>query len=573
VTILATSRERLRLPGERVCAVPALSLTDGDAPAVRLFVERAQAVRPGFRPDEREAAVIREIVGRLDGLPLAIELAAARLLTLDVSEIAAALDDRFALLSTGYRTSARHGSLAATVSWSFGLLDEGLKQTFLDLSTFAGAFSVTDASAVCGLGVGQVTVALDQLVERSLVMRAPGQRYILLETLRAFAAEEAAARPAAPAGERHARHFIDWMETADRRLVEPQTVPVIAEIDAALPELRNALGWSLAHDELGLAGRLVRSLMHYGFLRLRPDVLAWSARVTAADPHDRGPLAPVVWAARAYAAWMAGDTQQAELHARHGRALSERAGGPMSPRVATIFGNGELFQGRLDEATRWYRKGIADAADDPTHRQLAEATAVLARAYAGDSEAVAMADRVVAAVGADVTPLAAYGWFCAGEADLAAGDHRRAQERFRRALQLAEQTNASFVTGAAGASAASIEARHGDPAAAAADYVQLMTYWRRAGMWPTQWTMLRAIAGLLARLGQPQDAAVLEGAVRATAAGHRIFGTDEVLLGRLGEQLRVELGADRYEDARRRGAGLDGDGAVEYALGALRGGA
>jgi hypothetical protein len=100
-----------------------------------------------------------------------------------------------------------------------------------------------------------------------------------------------------------------------------------------------------------------------------------------------------------------------------------------------------------------------------------------------------------------------------------------------------------------------------------------MTYWRRAGMWPTQWTMLRAIAGLLARLGQPQDAAVLEGAVRATAAGHRIFGTDEVLLGRLGEQLRVELGADRYEDARRRGAGLDGDGAVEYALGALRGGA
>jgi hypothetical protein len=85
--------------------------------------------------------------------------------------------------------------------------------------------------------------------------------------------------------------------------------------------------------------------------------------------------------------------------------------------------------------------------------------------------------------------------------------------------------------------------------------------------------MLRAIAGLLARLGQPQDAAVLEGAVRATAAGHRIFGTDEVLLGRLGEQLRVELGADRYEDARRRGAGLDGDGAVEYALGALRGGA
>jgi hypothetical protein len=109
---------------------------------------------------------------------------------------------------------------------------------------------------------------------------------------------------------------------------------------------------------------------------------------------------------------------------------------------------------------------------------------------------------------------------------------------------LAELTHASFVTGLAGASKVSIDARVGDPAAAAEDYRRLIDHWRRAGMWSTQWTMLRSIAGLLFRLGRHRDAAVLEGAVRATAAGHRIFGADAAALDRLSAQLRAELGDD-----------------------------
>ena len=122
--LVATSRERLRVAGEQLCTVPTLATSaDGDAPAVQLFVERARAVAPGLRPDAGELAAIAEIVRRLDGLPLAIELAAARLHTLDVAEVAAGLDRRFLLLSSGYRTSSRHGSLDAAVSWSFDLLD------------------------------------------------------------------------------------------------------------------------------------------------------------------------------------------------------------------------------------------------------------------------------------------------------------------------------------------------------------------------------------------------------------------------------------------------------------------
>ena len=107
--------------------------------------------------------------------------------------------------------------------------------------------------------------------------------------------------------------------------------------------------------------------------------------------------------------------------------------------------------------------------------------------------------------------------------------------------------------GSRAASKASIEARLGDPFAAAEDYRRLITHWRRAGMWATQWTMLRSIAGLLARLGRPRDAAVLEGAVRTTDAGHRIFGEDEVVLAELGARLRSELGDDAYDAAPARG--------------------
>src|SRR5690606_423963 len=124
VQVVATSRERLRLPGEQVCPVPALPVADEGSEAVQLFVERARAVAPSFEPDAGELACVAEVVRRLDGLPLAIELAAARLHTHDVAEVAAGLDQRFSLLSSGYRTSSRHGSLAAAVSWSFGLLDE-----------------------------------------------------------------------------------------------------------------------------------------------------------------------------------------------------------------------------------------------------------------------------------------------------------------------------------------------------------------------------------------------------------------------------------------------------------------
>ena len=379
VWVIATSRERLRVAGEQLYEVPPLPTSDDEGPAVRLFVERARAVMPQFDPDAAERASIVEVVRRLDGLPLAIELAAARLRTLDVDEVAAGLDRRFELLSAGARTATRHGSLAAAVSWSYEMLDDELRRSFADLSTFAGAFTVDDAAEVCGIDVRRAAMVLDQLAERSLVVRVRGRRFALLETLRAFGVERLVVEDRAEvAGARHARHFVEWAE--QRRLLASEQV--IGDIDAALPELRVAFGWLMDRGEVELAGTLVVALANYGVLRLRPEVLGWAERVVVADTDDCSPMAAPVWATASYAAWMAGDVAEAGVRSAHAVRLGERAG-YVPAFVAMVRGNFALFDGQLDEAVDWYRRAAAAVADDTSVPLMPRATELLALAYAG----------------------------------------------------------------------------------------------------------------------------------------------------------------------------------------------
>jgi hypothetical protein len=434
---------------------------------------------------------------------------------------------------------------------------------------FAGSFTLTDAAAVHGDDDAKTGDALGQLVERSLIVRV-GPRYTLLETVRAYGGEIGAATGRVEAArERHAHHVADWAADADRRLLSE--AHVLAEVDAALPELRTAFGWLLEHGEVERAARLVVSLRDYGVFRLRPDVLAWAERVMAADEDDADPLAPDVIAVAAYAAWLGGDVPESGARCARAVRLSQARGDGIPAAVATVNGNHALFEGRLDDATAWYQRAALSEAETPASAQslLARSTALLSLGYAGDPSAIDAASALLAEVGEVCTPHAAYAWYCAGESVLQV-DRDQARERLTRALELAEETHSTFVIGIAGASRVSIDAREGDPLSAATDYGRLIAHWRRAGVWSTQWTMLRSICQLLARLGRWEDAAVLEGAVRATtAAGHRIFGADETALAELGAQLRAELGDDVYEARRTEGAALDGDAAVEHALRSL----
>jgi predicted ATPase/DNA-binding SARP family transcriptional activator len=569
VVVVATSRERMRLAGEHVLTVTPLPCASDDDPAPRLFVERARAVLPDFEPTADQRVLIAEIVGRLDGLPLAIELAAARLLTHDVEDVARGLDQRFSMLSSGYRGSSRHGSLRAAVTWSYDLLDDGLQPIFAALSVFVRSFEVADAAAICDLDPATADAALAELTERSLVTRMRNRRFVLLETLRAFGAEQLTATGRADVvAERHARHQVRWADGAHARLLSG--APALQQIDEAVPELRAALTWLLDHGESELAGQMVSTLQDYCFLRVRPDVFAWAEPVTRSDPDDRSIHAADVWVAAAYASWMAGDLEECGRRTARAWAVAERAGPPIAAKVYTAKGSLALFEGRLDEAARCYRAGAeaARAGGDVQRYLLAAGSELLALGYGGDPLAASRAEALLAEVGDEITPYAAYAWYCAGESDLGSDDDR-ARDRLARALELAAQTQASLVTGIAGASKASLDARFGDPLAAAAEYRSLIDHWRRAGMWSTQWTMLRSIAALLARLDRPRVAAVIEGAVRGTDAGHRIFGADEVALNELSATLRVALGPVEYDAARAEGATLDGDAAAERARSAL----
>jgi predicted ATPase/DNA-binding SARP family transcriptional activator len=570
VRVVVTSQERLRVRGEQVLRVPSLPSEDEEAAAVQLFVERARTAAPDVVISPSELTTVAEVARRLDGLPLAIELAAARLHTHELAEVAAGLDERFSLLSHGYRDSARHGSLRAAVSWSYDLLDERAQRLLAELSVFAGPFAAADATAVCDLDPPVRTDDLAQLVERSLLTRTDDRRYALLETLRAFGAEQLAASGATGAAHRrHAEHFAAWTEEADRRLLDGGRGPMAA-LEAAVPDLRAALDHLLADHRVDLAGQLVAPLRDFGFFGSRPDVLAWADRVVAADPEGKDPGAARVVAVSAYASWMVGDTAASVASSERALQLSQAASASPPTPVLALCGNSALITGRLEEAAQWYQQAMAAATaeGDVAQQQLVATTEVLGLAYSGDPRARDRADGLLATVADAETPYAAYAWYAAGEACLASDDEC-ARGRLTRAMELAESTGAALVTGVAGASRASIDARVGDATAAVAEYRWLIPHWRRAGVWATQWTMLRSIARLLERLGHYHEAAVLEGAVRATVEGHPVFGADEEALGALSVALRRALGDDGYAAAHREGARLDGDAAADVALRAL----
>lgn len=275
VRILATSREALGITGETVCPVPRLAAPDEhtplayavDAPAIRLFADRAVAVRPDFAVDAANLPTIRRICADLDGLPLAIELAAARLRALPLDEIAARLDDRFRLLSRGNRSAApRHQTLRAVVEWSWGLLDEEEQELARRLTVFAGGATIEAAARVCAIPEGDVVELLADLADKSLVDSVDG-RYRMSETIRMYGAERLD-----EAGERqrlqraHAEYFLGLADVAEPLLRTREQLVWLDRLSAEHANLRVAVRWAIGADpELGL--RLNAALSWYWWLR------------------------------------------------------------------------------------------------------------------------------------------------------------------------------------------------------------------------------------------------------------------------------------------------------------------
>ncbi len=280
LTLLATSREGLGVDGEQRWPVPPLELPLENAPieqlldseAVRLFADRATHARPGFSIGASSVPVVAKICRELDGMPLAIELAAARLKTLSLTDLANRLEDRFSLLTGGVRTALpRHQTLRAVVDWSFDLLDDDERSLFSTLSVFAGGFTLEGAEAVAVPGLDVVDL-LGRLLDKSLVIAeidGDGEgRYRMLETLRRYGEGVLVDRSEAEkVASRHMSYFLQLGEEARRKLRGPDP-GWYRRLDRELDNLRKAMGWALGSgDQQSVAARLAIALREFWQVR------------------------------------------------------------------------------------------------------------------------------------------------------------------------------------------------------------------------------------------------------------------------------------------------------------------
>jgi predicted ATPase/transcriptional regulator with XRE-family HTH domain len=631
LTILATGREALGLPGEAVWPVSGLALPAPDRPgrleelagyeAVQLFVERAAAVRPGFALSRENADAVAEVCWRLDGLPLALELAAAWVRTLPVGEIAARLGDAVNLLTLGGRTvPARHRSLRAALDWSHELLTDAERTLLRRLSVFAGGCTLAAAGQVCAGATGAdaggagptpearplvpeaVLDALDGLVAKSLVRAQPDGRYSLLEPVRQYAAEKLLAAEGPVVRDRHRDFYLALAEQAAQAAPGPigrapaGRVPERAQARGAWSErlraehdnLRTALGWCVERGDAERGLRIVAALGDFWHaLALNREGSAW-ARAVLALPRPPGVSAALADAlvVPAGLAWWLDDLEAPdairealEESLAIGRELADPA---IAVRALRLLGQIQadpaetrrLFATALEEAERsglvldalWGRHGLAcatfRAGDLAAARAMYEQNLRLARAAHEQNPRLARADGYLREIGASLE------WL--GNVALLEGDAVSAEALYHEALSAFVQAPDRFGEAHALQGLGLAARAQGDAARARALLTECLQIQRSIDDW--QWLdgTLEGLAGLC----DPVDASGAARAIRlagAASAIRRRFSTSSTP----GERGWIEhwltpardlLGADASAAVWGEGAAMSEEQAIAYAL-------
>jgi predicted ATPase len=402
VRVLATSREPLGITAERVRAVP--PLTEGTE-AVELFIDRATQAGAAFDDSQRQS--IGEICVRLDGIPLAIELAAARARMMAPSQIAERLDQRFRLLTGGGRTAVeRHRTLQATVSWSYELLDDTERIVFQRLSTLAGSFDLVAAEAIAGGEIVEgfeVLDAVGHLVDKSMVLAIPdpnGVRYRLLETLRQFAADRLADQPdAAEVQERHALYWRDRAVSLGRATGGTDQVGVLDAIDADIDNYRTAFAYLLSTGKINDAARGVLGLGAYWPIRRTREGLRWYQQLlTHRDLDELRRIRALAEAARAETA--TGDVHAGQRYAAEAVQLAEAAGVDAPWGAFEALTVGAMFRQDPVANRRWWERGhrVVMASGQPYLQLLVEAQRGTVPGAWDDDELIEHHERLQAAI-------------------------------------------------------------------------------------------------------------------------------------------------------------------------------
>jgi predicted ATPase/DNA-binding SARP family transcriptional activator len=578
VVVLATSRQRLGVEGEHVLPLQPLAVPEPATagPAVSLFVDRAAAVRPGREPTEDELATIAELCGRLDGLPLAIELAAARTLARPIEAILAEITDRLDRLGDARRRVERHRSIEAAMGWSYDLLAPPERAVFERLSAFSGGWTEDAATHVAGADGIEVASALTTLVEHSLVVAEPGPdgtRFSMLEPVRQYGQSRLDDHGQLDATRaRHAVWVAGWLAAADAGLRGTDEPRWRRKIHTELSNVRAAHRWSIDHDA-STAVAIVAALSWYAFFDGSSEVFGWVDEtidlIADEPPGDAGLALSRAFAAAAIGAWRRGDLARAKALAERGVAVAPSR----EPEIARFswdaVRSAEALAGNYEAALAARDRVVALArrANDAVLEAHAHAAGALALGYLGAYDR-AVAELAQAAAVLDVIDhptTRAFVDYVAGEIriEVAPAD---AIPLLRRARDQALTAGNRFVAGIAGASAVSAAARSGDPAKVIDEYPDLIEHFHRTGLWAQLWTVIRASIESLARLGRFEPAAVLYGALSATATASPVIEPDAGRLARAVSELRAGLGDAAFDRLVAQGAALGDEGAASYAI-------
>ncbi|TWF75833.1 putative ATPase [Pseudonocardia hierapolitana] len=517
--ILATSRERLGLAAEYAFRLAPLPLPGPDqdlpdVPSVAVFLERAARARPGPAPTPAELRTVADIVRRLDGMPLAIELAAGRLSTFSLTDLHRRLDRSLDLLGGGRPTAdARHRTLRATVEWSYDLLTEDERRLFRQLSVFVDGVDLETAERI-GTEMGLRSdpgTALAHLVDTSMIDVAfdGATRYRMLETLRAYGLDRLAeAGEEEAAGERFVRWAVelaDWIGTVLATEREPDADTVLRR---ELPNLRAA--WLLARSRgrLDAAAAMVTALYEAMSYRDLVELRGWAEQLADDPAIAAHPKAATVLGTAAEAAYLRGDHPRTERLARAGLERATDDAGRWYCLIPLAWA--ELARGAYAEVIEHCLAATALA------RRASEALggAALASAYAGDAdEARALIERVHG--GAASPSQRAWIAYVSGEIESRTGDNDIAERHYLTAIELARRSGATFLVGVATVGLLTVRAAAGRVGDALRGYREVIEYFARTGNWTHLWATLRDLAGLLRTLGDQEPAALLVAAAAA----------------------------------------------------------
>jgi len=559
--ILATSREALNLTGEIAWPVPPLSLIDPQkianaatlqtSEAASLFLDRASAAQPDFAASDRIASAIAQICQRLDGLPLAIELAAARVKVLAVDQIAARLDDRFNLLSLGERTAPdRHQTLRAMIDWSYGLLEQLEKMLFRRVAVFADGWTLEAAQAVCGsddLGPQVVLDVLTRLIDKSLVQvrnRDGETRYSMLETIRHYAREKLLeADELAAIRRRHRDYFIKLAEESEPKLQGPEQARWIDRLDTENGNLRSALEWSLTDGDVKAGLQLAVGLGQYWFMRghLFGEGREWLEKILPQ------PAAQEQTAVRARAfrslgtlTYFQGDPAAARLAYEHSLTLYQQLGDKAG----------------IAEALYYLAEAAATQTDDAAARTLHAA----ARSASEENLANLRAQGDQWNIAHTLNLL--------GELARIEGAYLAARSRYKESLAIRRELGDQRGIAISLFNLGFVAHYQGDYRQAATLFAESLALFQKHGGRRSILDCIAALAGVAGAEGQPERAAQMFGAVEALREVSRTYVThpDQIEYDRNVAAVRAQLDEATFIRAWAEGRALTIEEAVDDAL-------